>query len=148
MLNHTEIFRIKDIGSSLVLVNRHIFARTFFLDYRIFPAAWMRTCALIGISSHQIITQQTSSGIGNAHCTMYKCFDFHIIRNVGTDFPNFFQRQFTCCYDTFGSETIPETISLVVCIICLRTDVAFDLRANFTGISKDSRVCNDQRIRF
>ena len=148
MLNHTEILGVKNISAPLIFINRHVFARTLFLNYRIFPTAWMCTCALIGISSYKIIAQQASSWIGNAHCSMYKCLNFHIIRNICTDLTNLFQRQFTCSYNTFGSETVPESISLIIGIICLCTDVAFDLRADFTGISKDSRVCNDQCIWF
>ena len=58
------------------------------------------------------------------------------------------KRKFSGCYHTFGSQTVPETISLIIGIICLCADMAFDLRTDFSCISKNTRVCNDQRIWF
>ena len=148
MLYHTEILGVEDISSSLILKYRHIFTRTFFFHNRIFPTTRMCACPLIRISSNQIIAEQASSGIRNTHCSMNKSLDFHIIRNMFTDLTDFFQRKFPCRYDTFRAELIPETVCLIVCIVCLCTDMAFYFRTNFTGIGKNSRICNDQCIRF
>ena len=136
MLYHTEILGVEDISSSLILKYRHIFTRTFFFHNRIFPTTRMCACPLIRISSNQIIAEQASSGIRNTHCSMNKSLDFHIIRNMFTDLTDFFQRKFPCRYDTFRAELIPETVCLIVCIVCLCTDMAFYFRTNFTGIGK------------
>ena len=108
----------------------------------------MCTGSLIRISSNQIVAEQASSGIRNTHCSMNKSLDFHIIRNMCTELTDFFQREFPGRYNTFRAELMPETIRLIVCIVCLCTDMALNLRTDLTCIRKDSRVCNDQCIRF
>ena len=90
MLDHAQILRVENIGSPLILINRHILAWSGFLHDGIFPAAWMRAGALIGISSGKEVAQQTPSGIGNTHSAMHKALDLHILRNPGTDLSDLF----------------------------------------------------------
>ena len=78
---------------------------------------------------------------------MDKCLDLHIIRNVCTDLTDFLQGKLSGTYHTFRTKIIPETVCLIVGIVGLCTDVAFDLRADFFCIHKDSRICNDQGVR-
>ena len=148
MLDHAEILGIKDIGSSFIFKYRHIFSRTFLLNNGIFPAAGMGTGSLVGITSCQIITEQTSSGIRNAHSAMDECFNLHILRNMLSDLFNLRKRKLSGCYHTLCSQIVPETICLIVSIVCLCTDMTFDFRAYFLCIHIDSRVCNDQCIRL
>ena len=148
MLNHAQILGVKDISSSLILKNRHIFTRTLLLDDGILPAARMCTGSLVCISSYQIIAEQAAAGIGNTHRTMYKCFNLHIIRNICTDLLDFLKRKLTCSYDALRSQPIPEFIGFIVCIICLCTDMTLNLRTDFLCIGKNSRICDDQCIRL
>ena len=147
MFYHTEILGIKNKSSSLIFKYRHIFSRTLLLHNRIFPSAGMGTGSLIGISSCHKVTEKTSSGIGNAHGAVDKRFNLHILRNMCPDLPDLFQRKLSCTYHTFGTKVIPETVSLIIGIICLCTDVTLNLRADFLCIHKDSRICDDQCVR-
>ena len=85
MLDHAEIFGIKNISSSFIFVYWQIFSRTFFLHDCIFPAAGMGTGSLIGISARKIAAEQTSAGIRNTHGSMDKCLDLQVVRNVCPD---------------------------------------------------------------
>ena len=79
---------------------------------------------------------------------MYKCLYLQIIGNVFPDLPDLPQGKFSCRYHTGSTEFLPELKCSVIGVVCLCTDMAFYFRTNFTGIGKNSRVCNDQRIRF
>ena len=79
---------------------------------------------------------------------MNKGFNFHILGNMLSDFSDFFQRQFSGSYHTFCSQPVPEPVGFIIGVVCLGTDVTFNFRTNFLRISKNSRICNDQRIRF
>ena len=92
MLDHAKIFGIKDISSSLILIDRQILARPLFLYHRVFPAARMGTGTTVGISSGKIIAEQASAGIGNAHSPMDKSLDLQIIRDILTNFLDLLQR--------------------------------------------------------
>ena len=61
MFDHAQLLGVEYVGSALILFNRHIFARTGLLHHRLFPAAGMGTCALVGISSCKIVAQQAAS---------------------------------------------------------------------------------------
>ena len=88
MLNHTEILGVKDKGSPLILIHRHILARTRLFHNRIFPPARMGAGALIRVSSGKIIAQKTPAGIGNAHGAMDKAFDLHLLWYMFPDLPD------------------------------------------------------------
>ena len=148
MLDHAEILGIKDISSSLIFKNRHIFSRSCLFHNGVFPPAGMCAGSLIGISSHQIIAQKTSSGIRNAHSPMHKCLNLHIIRNMGTDLPDFLQRKLSCSHHSLRSQLIPETIRFIIGIIGLGTDMALNFRTDFSGISKNSRICDNEPVRL
>ena len=107
----------------------------------------MRACTAVGVTAGKIIAQEAPAGIGNAHCPVDKCLDFQIIRDMGADLFNFFQRKFTGGDDTAGSLAIPEMIGAVIRIICLCTDMTVDLRADFFCDIEHARIRNDQRIR-
>ena len=79
---------------------------------------------------------------------MNKCLNFHIIRNMFSDFSDLRKGKFPGCYYTFRTQIIPETIGFIVCIICLCTDMSLNLRTDFLCIHIDSRISNDQGIRF
>ena len=147
MFHHAEIFRIENKSSSLIFKYRHVFSRAFLLHNRIFPSAGMGTGSLIGISSCHEVTEKASSGIGNTHCSVDKRLNFHIIRNMCTDFPDFLQRKFSCTYHTLGTKIIPETVCLIVGVVRLCADVALDLRTDLLCVHKDSRICDNQCIR-
>ena len=147
MFNHTKIFGIKDIRATLILIYRHIFARSGLFDNRIFPAAWMGTGSLIGISSGKKITQKTSSGIRDTHCTMDKAFNLHLLRDMVSDLSDFFQRQLSCRHDSFGPLLPPEVKSAVIRVICLGTNMPFNLRTDLLCHLEDCRICNNQCIR-
>ena len=108
----------------------------------------MCTRSLICVSSDKVVAQQTSSGIRDTHSTMNKRFYFHIVRNICADFTDFFQRKFSCSYYSFCSKTIPESVSFIIGIISLCTDMTLYFRTDFPRIGKNTRVCDDQRIRL
>ena len=148
MFYHAQILGVKDVGSSLVLKDWHVLAWAFLLNDGIFPAAWMCTGSLVGISSYQIVAEQAASGIGNAHGTVNESFDLHVIRDICTDLLDLLEGKLTRCYNTLRPKVVPESVGFIVCIICLCTDMALDLRADLTRIGKDSRVCDDKCIRL
>ena len=148
MLHHTEILGVKNIGTSFIFKYRHILIGTCLFHNGIFPSAGMGTGSLICISSHQIITQQTSSGIRYAHCSMNKGLYFQLIRNMCTDLADFLQRQFSGCNDSLCTQPVPEKKCLIIRIVCLCADMTFDFRTDFPGIGENSRICNDQCIRL
>ena len=55
MLDHAQILGVKNISTTLIFINRHIFTRTGLFHDRIFPSAWMGTCPTIGITASEII---------------------------------------------------------------------------------------------
>ena len=89
MLDHAQVLGVEDIGSALILINRHILARSGLLHNRVLPTARMRTGSLISVSSYQEVAQQAAAGIRNTHCSVDKALNLHILRNMGTDLPDF-----------------------------------------------------------
>ena len=51
-------------------------------------------------------------------------------------------------HHSFGTLLPPEIVSTVICIICLRTDVALDFRTDLFRQLINCRIGNDQRIRL
>ncbi len=88
IFNHTQVTGIKKIGSPFIFIYRQIFSRPLFFHHRIFPAAWMRTGAAVGIPPGKIIAQQAPSRIGYAHRPMDKAFYLHVLRNPSPYFGN------------------------------------------------------------
>ena len=148
MSDHTQILGIENKCASLILIDRHIFSRSRLLYYRILPAARMRTRSLIGISPGKIIAQKAPSRIGNTHRSMDKAFNLHLFRNIIPDLPNLLKGKLPCSNHTLCTLLPPELISRVIGIIRLRTDVALNLRTDFLCHLKNTRICNDQSIRF
>ena len=148
MLDHTEILGIENEGASLIFINRQIFAGSGLLHYRVFPAAGMRTRALIGVPACKIITQKAAAGIGNTHGAMNKGLNLHIFRNLPADLPQFLQRQLPGRHHPFCALLIPEPPGQIIGIIGLRADMPLDLRADFFCQHKHARVRNDQRVRL
>ena len=91
MIDHAQIFGIKDVSSSLIFINRHIFSRSGLLYNGIFPTAGMGTSSLIGISSSEEIAEQTSSRIRDAHGAVDKCLNLQAVRNMISDLTDLFQ---------------------------------------------------------
>ena len=85
MLDHTKVLGVKDISASFIFIYRHVLSRSGLFYNGIFPAAWMGTGTLVGVTTCKEVTQQTSSGIGNAHSTMDETFNLHIIRDMRAD---------------------------------------------------------------
>ena len=106
----------------------------------------MCTGSLVCIPSYQVIAEQAAAGIGNTHCSVNEGLNLHIIRNIGTDLAYFLQGKLTGSYHTLRSKLIPETLSLVIGIVSLGTDVALDLRTDFLCIGEDTWICYDQGI--
>ena len=147
MLNHTKIFRVKDISSSLILIHRQILPRSGLFHDRILPPARMGAGALVRISSREIIGQQTSSRVRNTHRPMNKRLDLHLLRNM---LPNLFdlrQRQLPRCHDALRPLFIPELIRPIVRIVRLCTDMPLNLRAHFHRNPIHSRIRNNECIR-
>ena len=78
---------------------------------------------------------------------MNKSLDLHIFRNSASNLANLFQRQFSCCHHSLGSHLIPELVCTIIGVICLSTNVTFDLRTYFFCDLIDSRIRNNQCIR-
>ena len=148
MFDHTQILGVKNIGSSFIFKDRHIFPGPCLLHDGVFPSAGMGAGSLVGISSHQVIAEKTSSGIGNAHCPMDKSLDFHILRNVSTDFPDFLKGKLSGSHHALCTKLVPEAIGFIIGVICLGTDMALDFRTDFPGIRENPRICNDQCVRL
>ena len=90
MLDHAEILGIENISSALVLIYRHVLARSRLLDNGIFPAAWMCAGSLIRVTAGKEVAEQTSAGVGNAHRTVDETLDLHVLRDMRTDLPDLF----------------------------------------------------------
>ena len=173
MVNHTEVFGVKDEGSSFIFQNRKIFSRTgFFLQKshlffrtcflfqlfqpfrillrrcQILPSAGMRAGTPIGISACKIIGKKTSSGVGYAHCPVDKTFYFQILRNLLPDLPDFLQRQLPGRNHPACSQAVPEKEGLRIGIICLCADMAVYFRTDFSRESEYSGVCNNEGVRM
>ena len=148
MLNHAQILGVKDISSALVLIYREILTRTLLLHNGIFPAAGMRTCSLVGISSGEKAAEQTSSRIGNTHRSVDKALDLKILWNMFTYLFNLGKRQFSRRHDTFCALLIPEPVGHIIRIIGLCRHMNINFRADFTCKGKHSRICNNQGIRL
>ena len=85
MFDHAEILGVEDISSALILIDRHVLARSCLLDNGIFPAARMGTGTLVRVAPRKEVAEQTSSGIGDAHGAVDKALDLHVLRDVCTD---------------------------------------------------------------
>ena len=57
MFDHAKILGIENISTALILIDRQVFSRAFFLHNRVFPAARMCARSLVGISSGKVIGQ-------------------------------------------------------------------------------------------
>ena len=147
MLNHTKIFRIKDIRPSLILIHRQILPRSGLFYDRILPPARMCTSPLVRISSREIIGQQTSSRVRNTHRPMNKCLNLHLLRNMRPNLFDLRQRQLPRRHNALRPLFIPELIRSIVRIIRLCTDMPFNLRAHFHRNPIHSRIRNNECIR-
>ena len=147
MFNHTEIFRVEDISSPLIFKDRHILSRPCLLDDRIFPSTRVSTCSLIGVPAGQVIAQKTSARIRNTHRSMDKSLDLHILRNLSSDLPNLCQGKLPCRHNTLRSLAVPEQVCSIIRVVCLSTDMARNLRADFFCNVKDTRIRDNQRVR-
>ena len=85
MLDHAEILGVENIGSSLILVYRHILARSRLLHNGVFPAARMGTGTLVRVAARKEVAEQASSGVGNAHRAVDEALDLHVFRDMCTD---------------------------------------------------------------
>ena len=90
MLDHAEVFRIQNEGAP-VFGYFHVFPRAGFLDQMVFPSAGLRTFAVVGVSSRQIIGKQASPGEGNAHRAVDKGLQAERRGAVFPDRADFFQ---------------------------------------------------------
>ena len=146
MVDHAKVFGVIDICSSFVFFNGHVFAGTCFFYQMVFPAARMGTSSLIGVTTAEVIAQQASAGIRNAHSAMHKGFDFHICRNFFTDFTNFTERKFSGNNHTSCAQLIPHTSTLVVCVVCLCRNMDFQIRCRFSCYSKYTQIRNQYSV--
>ena len=108
----------------------------------------MCTGALVCIPSYQIIAEQAAARIGNTHCSVNEGLNLHVIRNIGTDLADFLQGKLTGGYHTLRSKLVSETVSLVIDIVGLGTDMALNLRTDLLGIGENTWICYDQGVRF
>ena len=109
--------------------------------------ARMGAGTLVGISSCKIVGQQASSRIRDAHRSVNKGLDFHLIRNMLPDFPDFFQGQLSCRHNALCALLVPELIRSVVRIVCLSTDMPLDFRADLHGDAVHARIGDNERVR-
>ena len=147
MFNHAKILGVKDVSSSLVFIYRQVLSRTGLFHDRIFPPARMGAGTLVGISSCKIVWQQASSWIRDAHRSVNKGLDLHLLRNMLPDFPDFFQGQLSCRHNALCALLVPELIRSVVRIVCLSTDMPLDFRADLHGDAVHARIGDDERVR-
>ena len=146
MVDHTKVFRIVNVSTSFVFFNGHIFTGTCFFNQMVFPTAGMGTSAFIGITTAEVIAQQASARIRNAHSTMNKGFDFHIRRNFFANFANFTQGKFSGNNHTSRTQLIPHAGTLVVGVVCLCRNMDFQIRSRFSCHSKYTQVRNQYSI--
>ncbi len=137
---HAQVFRVKDIRSSLIFLNGKIFTGSCFFHQIVFPAAGMGTCSTVGISARKIITEETPAGMCHTHSSMNKCLYLQILRNIVPDLLDFIQRKFSGRHYSFCPQAVPETIGGIIYIISLCTYVQFHVRCNFLCNLKYTRI--------
>ena len=78
---------------------------------------------------------------------MHKRLDLQIIRNMRPDLFDLCHRELPRGNDPLRSQLIPEAVRLIICIICLCADMAFNFRTDALCDRKYTWVCDDQSIR-
>ena len=86
--------------------------------------------------------------MGNAHRSVNKSLDLHLLRDVLPDLFQLIQGQFSGCHHPGCSLRIPEIVGRVVGAVGLGADMYVDLRADFPGDGEHTRIRDDQRIRL
>ena len=79
---------------------------------------------------------------------MHKGLNLKVIRNMLPDRFDLPHGQLSGGNHTLRAKLIPETVCLIIGIVCLRTDVSLDLRTYPFCNLKYARICDDQRIRL
>ena len=145
-----EVLGVEDIRSPFIFDDGEILAWPLFFDDVVLEAAALDTftAVRVAVALGEIIAQQAAAGIGNAHGAMNKGLNLQIVRNIRPQFLQFFHGKFPCGNHTFCTLTIPEPIGLIIGIIGLCADMAFNLRTNFLRNLKYTRIRNNQGIRF
>ena len=79
MVYHADILAPENIRPPLVLFHGHREVRALLFDYVVAPPARLRARTAVGPSAGEIITEQASAGISDAHGAVYKAFEFDVI---------------------------------------------------------------------
>ena len=146
MLNHTEISWIVEICAVTCFFNRKILSLTVFFVKMILPATRLSTIAVVRISACHIAWNKASAWKWNAHCTVYKAFDFKLFRNFCTHFGNFIKRNFSCKHNPWRTHIVKHICRRIVCYSRLSRNVTLNLWRILFSRLKNTEVGNYERI--
>ena len=160
MFDGAQVLRIENVGTVLVLLDRHVaaLALVLFLDQehvaagiggRIvhleIPAAGICARPLVGIAMIEVPGEQAAARVGDAKRAMNEHLEFGVGAFL-TDFRDLFERQLTRQNDPADAGTGPEPHSGRVDGIGLHRKVDVYLRPGFANHHDQARVGHDQCV--
>ena len=147
MVDHAQVPGVEDESSPLVLLHRQVHARPGLLHHRVFPAAGVRAGSPVRVSSREVVGQEASSRIGNAHRAVYEGLDLPVLRDLPADLRDLDQAQLTRAYYALGSHFEPEIKGAVVGVVSLGGNVDRDIGAGLARQHEHARIRHQDRVR-
>ena len=144
---HTEILRVKEEGTSLVLKDRHRLARALFLGHAVLPAAGVRALAVVCVPPRHEAREQTAAGVRDAHRAVHKSLDLHLRWDFLPDFAYLRERELSGRHDAARAEFPPEEEGPVIRVVRLSAHMQLDARAEALCQHKERRIRDDNRVR-
>ena len=144
IVNKAQVLTIHNVSTALIFLDVELFTGAIFFHNGVIPTASLRTSTAVTVTTSKERTQKATTGIRNAHCTMYESFQFN--GSLFANFCDFSKGKFARQNNAFSTKCFPSVNSFKVGSVCLSANMQRHIGNNTLCYAPHTQIRNKQCI--